>query len=175
MKRMFFSLLFVCWLLLFAVYGLMAQEDGNIEKKSSLNSIKLKLTFRTDLQVVAIHSSRCLKDKNTQDSFYMANIMVDVANHKVGKVGAACESILTISYFDMRQGKKVTLIRQLPKMSPYPEEPWTIKRFVVVMVPVMVNIGTGITARIKPKRNTVSDPVPENNSLTVNKCTLMVY
>jgi hypothetical protein len=149
------------------------QTDENAVKPPPLKP--LKLTFKTDLRVEAIHTSHCVPEKDTEDAFYMSNIMVDVANYKTGKVGAACESILTVTYFDMKQNKKITLKRQLPKISVHPKKTWQIKQFVVVMVPVSVKKDIGITATIKPKRDTVSDPIKENNSITVKQCNVMVY
>jgi len=133
-----------------------------------------KLVFRTDLQVLAIHASQCDKSKDTADAFYMANLMVDVANRKAAKVGAAAEIILTVTYFDMKKGKRVTLTRKLPKLNPYPMKPWITRRYVVVMTPILVKKSEGITAAIKAKSPSIEDPFPENDKKTVHECTLMV-
>jgi hypothetical protein len=105
----------------------------------------------------------------------MGNILVDVSNHKVGRVGAATESILTVTYFDLMQGQMVTITRNLPKMNPYPTNPWVLQRYPVVNNPVLVKKSVGIKAEIKPKTTAVTDPVPANNIKIVKKCMVMVY
>jgi hypothetical protein len=100
---------------------------------------------------------------------------VDVSNHKVAGVGVPTESILTVTYFDLMQGQMVTVTKNLPKMHPYPTNPWTLQRYTVVNHPVLVKKSVGIKAVIKPKSNSINDPVPANNLKIVKKCMVMVY
>lgn len=140
-----------------------------------LQTKKLQLLLRTDLRVDVIHSSRCKCDLDDVNAFYMANIMVDVSNHKAGNAGVATESVLTVTYYDMNQGKMVTITKNLAKMNPYPTNPWTMQRYVVVNTPVLVKKSIGIKATIKPKASNISDPVPANNTKIIKKCQVMVY
>jgi hypothetical protein len=141
-----------------------------------VDTTKLQLQFKTDLRVDAVHSSRCLNcDLPGIDAFYMANILVDVSNYKVGGVGAAAESILTVTYYDLMAGKMETVTRELSRLNPYPANPWTLQRYTVVNHPVLVKKSTGVKAEIKPKSSQVMDPVPVNNVKIVKKCLVMVY
>ena len=143
---------------------------------TQIDSSKLQLKLKTDLRVDAIHSSHCPScDWPGIDAFYMANILVDVSNYKVGGVGAAVESILTLTYYDLVQGKMVTVTRNLPKLNPYPTNPWALQRFTVVNHPVLVKKSTGVKAEIKPKGSTVTDPVPANDVKIIKTCLVMVY
>jgi hypothetical protein len=136
---------------------------------------KFQLSLKTDLRVDIIHASRCKCDLRDVGAFYMSNIMVDVSNHKAGGFGATTESIIKVTYFDMLQGKMVVVNKTIPKMNPYPKNPWTYQRFVVVNHPVLVKASVGIKAEIKPKASNISDPVPANNVKKIHKCQVMVY
>ncbi|MCP5052138.1 MAG: hypothetical protein GY940_33535 [bacterium] len=175
MKNFFVFGLVLCVLASVPVMDLQAQVKQVSPQKLKIPAGKLQLKFRTDLRVDVIHSSRCKCDLSDVNAFYMANIMVDVSNHKTGGVGAATASVLTVKYFDMNQGRMVTVTKNLAVLNPYPKNPWTFQRVVVVNRPVLVKKSVGITAVIKPKSTRVSDPVPANNRKIVRKCSPMVY
>jgi hypothetical protein len=177
MKKIFvFSIVF-CLCAAFLVTTLQSQVKTTQKLKpvQKIDARRLQLKFKTDLRVDVIHSSRCKCDLSDVNAFYMANIMVDVSNHKTGGVGAPTESVLTVTYFDMNLGRLVTITKNLPKMHPYPTNPWTLQRYVVVNHPVLVKKSVGITARIKPRPTNVFDPVSTNNVKTVRKCSPMIY
>lgn len=141
-----------------------------------VDTTRLQLKLKMDLRVDVIHSSRCSNcDLPGIDAFYMSNILVDVSNHKVAGVGTLTESILTVTYFYLMQGQMVMVTKNLPKMHPYPTNPWTLQRYTVVNHPVLEKKSVGIKAEIKPKTTTVTDPVPANNIKIVKKCMVMVY
>jgi hypothetical protein len=177
MKRFVLFTIVFCLLSAFMVTVLQAQQKVITPKTRTNLKVQKKLVLRlkTDLRVDVIHSSRCKCDLRDVGAFYMANIMVDVSNHKVAGVGASTESILTVTYFDMNQGRMVTVTKNLPKMHPYPTNPWTLQRYVVVNHPVLVKAGTGIKAVIKSKATNISDPIPGNNIKMLHKCQVMVY
>ncbi len=145
------------------------------KKLTTIHASQLQLKLQTDLRVDVIHASRCACDLPAINAFYMSNIMVDVSNHKVGSKGATTESILTVTYYDLMKGKMVTKTKDLAALKPYPTNPWTFQRYVVVNKPVLVRKLVGITAEIKPKANNVFDPVPANNKKKIEKCQVMVY
>lgn len=177
MKKFFMvsAVVFVCISLMALNTNLFSQQVKKPQTIKKVDAARLQLNLKTDLRVDVIHSSRCPCELPGVNAFYMANIMVDVSNHKVGGVGAPTESILTVTYFDLMQGKMVTITKNLPKMNPYPTNPWTLQRFVVVNTPVLVKKSLGIKAVIKPKSTSITDPVPVNNTKIVKKCMVMVY
>jgi len=158
------------------VMGLDAQvQRVSPQTKIKLPAGKLQLKLRTDLRVDIIHASRCKCDFSDVNAFYMSNIMVDVSNHKVGGAGVATESVLTVKYFDLLQGRMVSVSKNLPKMNPYPANPWVMQQVVMVNHPVLAKADVGITAEIAPKSNTVGDADPSNNKKVIHKCQVMVY
>jgi hypothetical protein len=181
MKKFFIvsAVMFVCITLMALNTNLYSQQVKKIQQPQTIKKIdpsRLKLRLKTDLRVDVIHSSRCPNcDLPGIDAFYMANILVDVSNHKVAGVGAPTESVLTVTYFDLMQGQMVTVVKNLPKMHPYPTNPWTLQRYTVVNHPVLVKKSVGIKAVIKPKSTAINDPVPANNMKIVKKCMVMVY
>lgn len=178
MKRMIVFMIVCCVAMTFLTGTLFSQQRV-ITPKTRVNpqiqKQKLQLLLKTDLRVDVIHASRCGCELNGVNAFYMANIMVDVSNHKTGGVGVATESVLTVTYFDLMQGRMVTVTKNLPKMHPYPTNPWTLQRYVVVNHPVLVKKSVGIKAVIKPKATNIKDPVPANNIKIIKKCQVMVY
>jgi len=178
MKKFFIvsAVMFVCITLMALNTNLFSQQVTQPQTIKKVDTARLQLNLKTDLRVDVIHSSRCANcDLPGIDAFYMGNILVDVSNHKVGSVGAATESILTVTYFDLMQGQMVTITKNLPKMHPYPTNPWVLQRYPVVNNPVLVKKSVGIKAEIKPKTTAVTDPVPANNIKIVKKCMVMVY
>lgn len=178
MKKFFIvsAIMFVCITLIALNTTLFSQQVKQPQAIKKGDLAKVKLISKSDLKVDVIHSSRCPNcDLPGIDAFYMANILADVSNHKVGGVGVATESILTVTYFDLMQGQMVIVTKNLPKMNPYPTNPWTIQRYTVVNHPVLVKKSVGIKAVIKHKRTTITDPVPANNIKIVKKCMVMVY
>ncbi len=176
MKRCFVFCLVLCVCFGVSVTDLASQtKKVTAPQKLKVPVSKLRLKFRTDLRVDVIHSSRCKCDLGDVNAFYMANIMVDVSNHKKGNVGTAAASVLTVKYFDMNRGRLVTITKNLAVMNPYPKNPWTFQRVVVMNRPVLVKRSVGITATIRPKSKNVADPVPANNKKVVRKCSPMVY
>lgn len=173
------AIVFFCATLMLSVTNLHSQEVKKLQQPQVIKKVdasRLQLRLKTDLRVDVIHSSRCQNcDMPGIDAFYMANILVDVSNHKVGGVGAPTESILTVTYYDLMQGKMVTVTKNLPKLHPYPTNPWTLQRYTVVNHPVLVKKSIGIKAVIKPKSTKITDPVPGNNVKIVKKCMVMVY
>ncbi|MCP5104254.1 MAG: hypothetical protein GY950_12780 [bacterium] len=173
-------IVFICVAFVVSMTYLPAQQQIKKVQTQKLRPIdgRLVLRLKADLRVDIIHASRCLgceRDFSGVNAFYAGNIMVDVSNHKVGGVGASTESILTVTYFDLMQGRMVTVTKNLPKMHPYPTNPWTLQRYVVVNHPVLVKKSVGIKAVIKPKATNITDPVPANNMKIVKKCQIMVY
>jgi hypothetical protein len=178
MKKFFIvsAIIFVCITLTVLNIHLFSGQVTQPQTIKKVDTARLQLNLKTDLRVDVIHSSRCSNcDLPGIDAFYMGNILVDVSNHKVGAVGAAAESILTVTYFDLMQGQMVTVTKNLPKMHPYPTNPWTLQRYVVVNTPVLVKKSVGIKAEIKPKSTNITDPVPANNIKIVKQCMVMVY
>lgn len=181
MKKFFIfsAIMFVCITLTalnINLYSQQVREVRGAQKIKKIDASKLTLVFKTDLRVDVIHSSRCPNcDLPGIDAFYMANIMVDVSNHKAAGVGAAVESILTVTYFDLMQGKLVSVVKNLPKMNPYPTNPWALQRYTVVNHPVLVKKSVGIKAVIKSQKTSITDPVPANNTKILKRCQVMVY
>jgi hypothetical protein len=178
MKKFFIvsAIIFVCVTLVALNNNLFSQQVTQPQTIKKVDTARLQLNLKTDLRVDVIHSSRCANcDLPGIDAFYMGNILVDVSNHKVGAVGAATESILTVTYFDLMQGQMVTITKNLPKMHPYPTNPWVLQRYSVVNNPVLVKKSVGIKAVIKPKPTNITDPVPANNTKIVKQCMVMVY
>lgn len=178
MKKFFIvsAIIFICVMLMALNTNLFSQQVKKPRTIKKVDAARLQLKLKTDLRVDVIHSSRCANcDLPGIDAFYMANIMVDVSNHKAAGVGAPTESILTVTYFDLMQGQMVTVTKNLTKMHPYPTNPWTLQRYTVVNHPVLVKKSVGIKAVIKPKPTNISDPVPANNTKIVKKCMVMVY
>jgi len=178
MKKFFIfsAIIFVCMTLMVLNTQLFSQQVTKPQTITKVDAARLQINFKTDLRVDVIHSSRCPScDLPGIDAFYMSNILVDVSNHKVSGVGAATESILTVTYFDLMQGKMVTVTKNLPKMHPYPTNPWTLQRYSVVNTPVLAKKSVGIKAEIKPKSTNITDPVPANNIKIVKQCMVMVY
>lgn len=176
MKKNFLliSTAFICLIFIFSVSNLYSQINKQ-QHTPTIDKTKLTAKFKTDLRIDVVHSSRCACALPGVDAFYMANIMVDVSNHKTSGVGAATESILTVTFWDLMQNKSVTITKNLPKLHPYSTNPWTLQRYVVVNSPVLVKKSVGIKAVIKPKTLLVFDPVPANNIKIVKKCQIMVY
>jgi hypothetical protein len=180
MKKIFrvSAILMVCTVCMISVSPSLAQQVKPPPRATitKIDTAKLQLNFKTDLRVDVIHSSRCPNcDLPGIDAFYMTNILVDVSNYKVGGVGAAVESILTVTYYDLMQGKMVTVTKNLPKLNPYPTNPWTLQRYTVVNHPVLVKKSVGVKVEIKPKASNVTDPVPANNVKIIKTCLVMVY
>lgn len=178
MKKFFIfsAIIFVCITLMALNTHLFSQQVTQPQTIKKVDAARLQLNLKTDLRVDVIHSSRCSNcDLPGIDAFYMGNILVDVSNHKAAGVGAPTESILTVTYFDLMQGQMVTVTKNLPKMHPYPTNPWTLQRYTVVNSPVLVKKSVGIKAEIKPKTTTITDPVPANNIKIVKQCMVMVY
>ena len=112
MKKFFLvsSIIFICVMLMALDTNLFSQQVKKIQTIKKVDTAKLIVRFKTDLRVDVIHSSRCTNcDLPGIDAFYMGNILVDVSNHKAAGVGVATESILTVTYFDLMQGKMVTV------------------------------------------------------------------
>lgn len=169
-------------LLLVVCLGIMTSPVfSQVRAQKQIKTIKpvarqdLKLQLKTDLRVDVIHSGRCVCDLPGVAAFYVGNIMVDVSNHKVAGRGVATESVLTVKYFDLMAGRMVTVTKNLPKMHPYPTNPWTLQRYIVVNHPVLVKKSIGISAEIKPKPTNITDPAPGNNKKVIHKCQVMVY
>ncbi len=179
MKRFFITgvIALVCLTLMVSLTNLHAQQVKKVQSTqiTKIDASRLQLRLQTDLRVDIIHAYRCACDLPGVDAFYMGNIMVDVSNHKVSGRGAKTESILTVTYFDLMQGQMVTITKNLPAMNPYPTNPWTLQRYVVVNSPVLVKKSVGIKAVIKPKPTNITDPVPANNTKIIKKCQVMVY
>ena len=176
MKKIFILTVVCCVFFAMSVTSLHSQvRKINPKIKTNLKVRKFQLKLSTDLRVDVIHASRCKCDLSDVGAFYMSNIMVDVSNHKLRGVGTTTESVLTVKYFDMNRGRMVTITKNLPRMNPYPKNPWTLQRFMVVNHPVLVKTSVGITAEIKPKTSNVSDPVPANNKKTIKRCSPMIY
>ncbi len=175
MKKLFVFTLIFCVCAALSVTDLESQVKQIKPQKLKVDASRLRLRLRTDLRVDVIHASRCKCDLRDVNAFYMSNIMVDVSNHKASGAGTATESVLTVKFWDMNQGKLVTIVKNLPTMKPYPTNPWTLQSYVVLNRPVLVKKSVGITASIKPKTTNVSDPVPANNRKTVYRCSPMIY
>lgn len=168
------------WIMLIACVGLLsvtlAAQDVNKQIKPGTQLIQrgdLVLKLNADLRVDYIHSSNC-PNANCElvgvDALYLPNIMVDISNGK----GSAAESDVEVSYFDLMQGRMVTVIKPAARMNPYPTNPWTMQRFVVVNNPVLIKKSVGVRARITPKGG-VTELDPSNNEKTIKQCSVMVY
>lgn len=171
MKKMILVLLVATALL---IPHLNAQQKV-IKPPSTLQANKLTLVRQTDLRMDVIHSSRCVCDLPGVDAFYMSNIMVDFSNHKIGKMGAATKAVIDVMYYDLILGKKIVARRKVDLIRPYPTNPWTYQRFVMVNKPVLVKKSFGIKATIMVDTPNIKDPKPGNNSKKIFKCQVMVY
>ncbi len=132
-------------------------------------SVAAKIPKIADLKVDTIHSYNCGCELEGVDAFYMANIMVDVANAS----GVPTSSTLTLTYHDLVAGPQ-TVIKSISTLNSYPTNPWALQRFVVVNHPVLVKKSTGIRAEIQPTPPT-TESNPVNNVKIVNRCDIMVY
>jgi len=170
------SIVFVCLILAVSPVVLDSQTRTTAKPQiKKLDASRLQLILKTDLRVDVVHSSRCACELPGVDAFYMGNIIVDVSNHKAGSFGVATESVLKVVYFDLIKGQKVVINKDLPKMNPYPTNPWTLQRVMVVNHPVLIKKSDKLIVRIKPKNTKITDPVPENNVKKIDRCQGMVY
>jgi hypothetical protein len=171
MKRIF--------LVLFLAMALLIPHLNALQKvikpPTTLQNQKLTPVRQTDLRMDVIHSSRCICDLPGLDAFYMSNIMVDFSNHKIGKMGANTKAIIDVIYYDRILGKKIVVRRKVDLIRPYPTNPWTYQRFVMVSKPVLVKKSFGIKATIMIDTPNIKDPKPANNSKKIYKCQVMVY
>lgn len=175
MRRMLFLSMVVILGTMVLLTFLQAQEKKIEPVKTRVEPGTIVVNVKTDLSVDVIHANQCKCDLSDVDTFYMSNIMVDVSNHKVGALGVATESVLTVTYFDMGQGRMVTVTKNLTVLHPYPDNPWVFQKYVVVSTPVLVKKSIGITAVIRPKEARITDPVPANNTKTTHQCEVMIY
>lgn len=169
------SIVVVCMILAVSPVVLNSQTQTVKPQTKKVNASQLQLVLKTDLRVDVVHSSRCACDLRGVDAFYMGNIMVDVSNHKFNGMGVATESVLKVVYFDLLKGEKVVINKDLPKMNPYPTNPWALQRVVVVNHPVLIKKSEKLIVRIKPKNSKITDPVPTNNVKKIDRCQGMVY
>lgn len=178
MKKLLFIGSIVCVCLILAVSPLVLDSQTRTTAKPQIKKIEgahLQLALKADLRVDVVHSSRCACDLPGVDAFYMGNIIVDVSNHKHNGMGVAAESVLKVVYFDLIKGQKVVINKDLPKMNPYPTNPWTLQRVMVVNHPVLIKKSEKLIVRIKPKNTNITDPVSTNNVKKIDRCQGMVY
>ncbi len=167
------SIVCVCLLLVVSPVSLDSQQTKPKIKK--IDKAHLQLVLKTDLRVDVVHSSRCACDLRGVDAFYMGNIMVDVSNHKTGNLGVATEAVLKVVYFDLLKGQKVVVKKDLPKINPYPTNPWALQRIVMVNHPVLIKKSEKLIVRIRPKNTKITDPDMTNNVKKIDRCQGMVY
>lgn len=176
------SLMFICAIFVFSLsFAEQPMQMKEQVQKPVTPGLKPPISYKTDLAVDNIYAANCKTncDLNDVDAFYMNKIIVTVSN---GSGGVEVSAEVKITYYDLGQGRSVTVTKTISSIKPYPTNPWVVD---VTMVdrPVLVKKSTGIRAEVKPIRpfpgtdiiGTVTDSNPSNNVKTVHQCDVMIY
>jgi hypothetical protein len=95
----------------------------------------LRPALSTDLKIDGIFGAGCKCDLADVDAVYMGRINVSVSNNYMKSGGATTESVLTVTYFDMKLARQVTVTKNLTALKPYPTNPWAFQEYGVVTTP----------------------------------------